>query len=55
MYCINLYFFFSHLWLTSYPRNTEVLLDTGASKKIYSEDGNDGTRTRNPSVINRVL
>ena len=35
-----------------------VLLDTGThgtSREIYSEDANDGTRTRNPLVINRVL
>ena len=27
----------------------------GTSREIYSEDADDGTRTRNPSVINRVL
>ena len=35
-----------------------VLLDTGTpgtTREIYSEDADDGTRTRNPSVINRVL
>ena len=35
-----------------------VLLDTGTpgtSGEIFSEDADDGTRTRNPSVINRVL
>ena len=35
-----------------------VLLDTGTpgtSREVYSEDADDGTRTRNPSVINRVL
>ena len=35
-----------------------VLLDTrtpGASREIYSEDADDGTRTRSPSVINREL
>ena len=34
-----------------------VLLDTGTpgtSREIYSEDDDDGTRTRNSSVINRV-
>ena len=32
-----------------------VLLDTGTpgtSREIYSEDADDGTRTRNPSVVN---
>ena len=51
-------FIISQLWLTSHPRSTEVLLDTrtpGTSREIYSEDGDDGTRNRNPSVINRVL
>ena len=48
----------SQLWLTSHPRSTVVLLDTGTpgtSREIYIEDADDGTRTRNPSVINRVL
>ena len=48
----------SQLWLTSHPRGKVVLLDTGTpgtSREIYSEDGDDGTRTRNPSVIKRVL
>ena len=33
-----------------------VLLDTGtgSSRELYSEDANDGTRTRNPPGINRV-
>ena len=51
-------FIISQLWLTSHPRSTVVLLDTGTpgtSKEIYSEDADDVTRTRNPSVINRVL
>ena len=51
-------FIISQLWLTSHPRSTVVLLDTGTpgtSKEIYSVDADDGTRTRNPSVINRVL
>ena len=51
-------FITSQLWLTSHPRDTVVLLDTGTpgtSGAIYSEDADDGTRTRNPSVINRVL
>ena len=46
------------LWLTSHLRSTVVLLDTGTqstSRKIYSEDADKGIRTRNPSVINRVL
>ena len=46
------------LWLTAHLRSTVVLLNTGTpgtSREIYSEDANDGTQTRNPSVINRVL
>ena len=48
----------AQLLLTSYPRGTEVLMDTGTpgtSREIYSENADDGTRTRNPAVINRVL
>ena len=48
----------SQLWLTSQSRRTVVLLDTGTSgnsREIYSEDADGATRTRNPSVINRVL
>ena len=51
-------FIISQLWLTSHRRSTVVLLDTGTpgtSSEIYSEDANGGNRTRNPSVINRVL
>ena len=51
-------FIISKLWLTSHPRSAVVLLDTGTpgtSREIYSEDADDGTRTRNPLVINRVL
>ena len=51
-------FIVSQLWLTSDPRITVVLLDTGTpgtSREIYSEDADDGTRTRNLSVRNRVL
>ena len=39
-------FIISQLWLTSHPRSTLVLLDTGTlgtSREIYSEDANDGT------------
>ena len=45
-------------YLTSRPRSTEVLLDTGTPgtrRETYSEDANDGTQTLNPLVINRVL
>ena len=55
---INYTFIISSLWLTSHPRGTVVLLDTGTtdtSREIYSEDADNGTRTRNSSVINRVL
>ena len=37
----------SQLWLTSHPRSTVALLDTGTpgtSREIYSEDADDGTR-----------
>ena len=46
-------FIISQLWLTSHWRNTEVLLDTGTpgtSREVYSEDADDGTRTRNPCL-----
>ena len=51
-------FVISQLWLTSNPRSTVVLLDTGSpfiSREISSEDADGETRTRNSSVINRVL
>ena len=40
-------FIISQLWLTSHPRSTVVLLDTGTlvnGREIYSEDADDGTR-----------
>ena len=51
-------FMISQLWLTSHPRSTVVLLDTGTlgtSRKIYSEDVDGETRTRNPWITNPVL
>ena len=51
-------FIISQLWLTSHPRSTVALLDTGipgTSGEIYSEDADNGTRTHNLSAINRVL
>ena len=42
-------------WLTSHPRTTLVLLDTGTpgtSRDIHSQDADDGNRTRNPLVLN---
>ena len=58
-WCIaSLYIIISQPWLTSHPRSTEVLLDTGTpgtSIEIYSEDADDGTRTCYPSVIDQVL
>ena len=51
-------FIISQLWLTSQPRSTVVLLDTGTpgtSREIYSEDADGETQTLNPSVRNRVL
>ena len=58
--CIFYHYIFivSQLWLTSHPRSTVVLLDTGTpgnSRKIYNEDADDGTLTCNPLVINQVL
>ena len=51
-------FIISQLWLTSHPRSTVVLLDTGTpgtSREFYNEDADGETRTRNHSVINRVF
>ena len=54
-------FIIARLWLTSHPRSTVVLLDTGApgtpgtSRETFSEDADGETRTRNPSDVNRVL
>ena len=51
-------FVISQLWLTSHLRSTVALLDTGSpgtSRDIYSEDADDWTGTRNPSVIPSVL
>ena len=45
----------SQLWLTSHLSSTVVLLNTetpDTSRKIYSEDADDETGTRNPSVLN---
>ena len=44
-------FIISQLWLTSHPRSTVVLLDTGTpdtSREIYSEDTDDWTPSHNP-------
>ena len=57
-YNASLYIYHSQLWLTSHPRSKVALLDTGTpgtGEEIYSEDADGETRTRNPSVINRVL
>ena len=46
-------FIISQLWLTSHPRSTVVILDTrtpGTSRENFSEDADDGTRTRNPRL-----
>ena len=51
-------FIISQLWLTSHPRSTVVLLDTGTpgtSREIYNEDANGESRTRNPWITNPVL
>ena len=44
--------------LSFHPRSMVVLLETrtpGTSRESLSEDASHGTRTHNPSVINRVL
>ena len=54
----NYIFIIAQLWLTSHPRTTVVLLDTGTpgtSKETFSEDAEGEIRTLNPSVTNRVL
>ena len=54
-FSLHYIFIISQLWLTSHPRGTVVLLDTGTpgtSREIYSEDADGETRARNPSVIN---
>ena len=51
-------FIISQLRLTSHPRSTVVLLDTGTpgtSREIYSEDAEGEARTRNPWITNPVL
>ena len=59
LYFNHYIFIIAQLWLTSHPRSTVVLLDTGTpvtSREISSEDADGETRTRNnTSVINRVL
>ena len=53
LFCKNVYLY---IWLTSHPRSTVVLLDTGTlgtSRETYSEDADGATRTGNPSVYNR--
>ena len=55
---IHYIFIIAQLWLTSHPRSTVVILDTGTpgtSREIFSEDADGETRTRNSSVINQVL
>ena len=52
---IIIYLSFSVMAEFSSERYTVVLLDTGTpgtSREIYSEDADDGTRTRKPPVIN---
>ena len=48
-HCCHYIFIISELWLTSHPRSTVVLLETGTpgtSREIYSEDADGETRTR---------
>ena len=48
----------SQLGLTSHPRSTVVLLDTGTlgtSREIHSQDANGETRTRNPWITKPPL
>ena len=47
-----------YILIISHSRSTVVLLNTGTpgtSRELYSEEANGDTRTRNPSVINRML
>ena len=49
-------FIIAQRWLTSHPRSTRVLLDTGTpgtSREIFTEDANGHTRTLNtePSAL----
>ena len=46
----------SKLWLTSHPRRILVLLETSTpGTSNYSEDADEDTRTRNPSIRDRLL
>ena len=48
----------SQLRLTSHPRSTVALLDTGTpgtSREVYSEDANGETGTQNPWITKPVL
>ena len=47
-------FIISQLWLTSHPKSTVVLLDTGTpgtSREIYSEDANDGVPVSSRTTV----
>ena len=49
-------FIISQLWLTSHPKSTVVLLDTGTlgtSREIYSEDADGEIWTCNPWITNQ--
>ena len=56
-FLLHYIFIISQLWLTSHPRSTAFLLDTGTpgtSREIYSKDAAGETRTRNrykPSAL----
>ena len=50
----SLYIYHFSTVMTSHPRSTVVLLDTGTpgtSREIYSEDADDGTQLRNDKYI----
>ena len=56
VYCIIFYHFLTVIDFSSekYSGSTETGTP-GASREIFSQDADDGTRTRNPSITNQVL
>ena len=48
-------FIISHLWLTSFPRNTLFLWDTDTRGASIGDTADGETRSRDPSVKIRVI
>ena len=51
IFFLHYIFIIAQLWLTSHPRSTVVLLDTGTpgtSREILIEDADGETRTQKP-------